>query len=85
MTHSLAFSGDGQRLITGGNPIRLFDSYNLQETASLRAEGSLLFGLSFSPDGNLIAVLNLEGVAQIWRAPSWVEISAAEKANQPSP
>jgi hypothetical protein len=57
-----------------------------QELITLAGEGSLTIGLRFSPDGNKLIALNLDSNQelrlQIWRAPSWAEIKAAEKAEK---
>jgi WD40 repeat protein len=55
---------------------------------TLSAEGSI-FGLTrFSPDGNTLGTESSDGTLNLWRAPSWEEINAAEakeKAGSPQP
>jgi len=81
---SVAFSPGGQRLITGGsNPddaVKLWDTDSWQELLTLEGTGSEFVEISFSPDGNSIGAMSGDGILQVWRAPSWAEIHAAEKA-----
>jgi len=87
--HDLDISPDGRRLATaagGAETIKLWDLHTHQELITLAGEGVLVLALRFSPDGNKIIGLNATSnndlYLQIWRAPSWAEIEAAEKARQ---
>jgi WD40 repeat protein/serine/threonine protein kinase len=79
---SVAFSPDGQRLATGStNPdeaLKLWDVDNWQEVLTLGAEGSGFDSTAFSRNGNFIATMSNDGILNLWRAPSWAEINAAE-------
>jgi len=82
---SVAFSPDGKRLVTGSDgkqAVKLWDTASWEGVIALEAEGSEFSLSGFSPDGNAIGSLSLNrtGVLHIWRAPSWAEIGAAEKA-----
>jgi WD40 repeat protein len=74
----IAFSADGQRLISaggGGEAVKLWDVGTLQELLNLDGAGSQLLAAKWSADGDVI----LAGAPwQAWRAPSWEEIEAAE-------
>ena len=79
---SVAFSPDGKRLIAGGsNPndtVRLWDTDSWQELLTLEGSGFYVGISAFSPDGNAIGTTSGDGILQVWRAPSWAEINAAE-------
>jgi WD40 repeat protein/serine/threonine protein kinase len=82
---SVAFSGDGKRLATGGGKeaLKLWDTESWQEVLTLEGQGSLFSSTTFSPDGNVIGTMNAPNpvdIVQLWRAPSWEEINAAEKS-----
>ena len=84
--HSVAFSPDGRRIAVGSDGIeavRLFDGESYEELLTFSAEGSLFDNLTFSPDSNVLGASNASGNLNFWRAPSWIEIAVAEKANKP--
>ncbi len=81
--HSAVFSPDGRRLVTGSGgieTIRLWDMESQEALLTLEGQGSVFRSSEFSPDGNVLGSMNLAGNLLVWRAPSWGEIDAAEKA-----
>jgi WD40 repeat protein len=80
--HSVTFAPDGRRLLTGNMPkegVKLWDLVTLQELVTFQTEGSWgSLWTGFSPDGNTLAAVSQEGPAYLWRAPSLIEIDAAE-------
>ncbi len=74
----VAFSPDGQRLITssgGREAVKVWDVSTRQELLTLPGVGSFLVLAAWSPDGEVITA----GVpSQVWHAPTWEEIAAAE-------
>jgi WD40 repeat protein len=81
---SVGFSPDGRRFATGGetprDAIKLWDTATQRELLTLRVDGLYFLTQGFSPDGNVLMATSLLGVAHLWRAPSWEDIAAAERA-----
>ncbi len=82
---SAAFSPDDKRLATGSygqEAVKLWDAESREQVLNLEGQGSLFNTIGFSPDGNILAAMNWNRVLHLWRAPSWAEIEAVEKAEQ---
>jgi len=86
---SVAFSPDGQRLVTGCEigmrlqPALVVWDYTIQrQLISLQSVGEFTGWTQFSPDGNTLLGLSWSGVADLYRAPSWEEIAAEEKEQE---
>jgi len=79
---SVAFSPDGRRMVTGSNgkgALMLWDVSTRQEIARFGTSISpVLNAIQFSPDGNIICAVEVEGTAYFLRAPSFERISALE-------
>lgn len=80
---SAALSPDGRRSATGGqsqkDAVKLWDLVARRELLTLQGEGQHFMHVAFSPDGNTLAAVSLDGIAHLWRAPSWAEIETAKK------
>ncbi len=80
----VTFSPDGRRLVsTGGvqDGAKLWDVKTRQELLTLPAEGSLLYYVEFTDDGNTLLTgpkRSVLGTWQFWRAPSWSMIGELE-------
>jgi WD40 repeat protein len=83
-TAGIAFSPDGRRLIStehGREAVRLWDVGTRQELLTLAGADPYLQKPRWSADGDVI----LAGAPwQVWSAPSWEEIAAAEAKDPPS-
>jgi WD40 repeat protein len=77
-----ALSSNNGRLATGGhgpgNAVVLWDLSARQPLLSLPGNGRFFFHIAFSPDENTLVAISMSGTAELWRAPSWAEIEAAE-------
>ncbi|MHC1767241.1 MAG: WD40 repeat domain-containing serine/threonine protein kinase [Verrucomicrobiia bacterium] len=83
-------SPDGRRLIiggmgAGGGTLQFWDLAVRREALSMRGEKSDFMALTFSPDGNILAATGFNGLAHLWRAPSWADIEAIERAKAVPP
>jgi WD40 repeat protein len=75
--HSVAFSMDGRRLVTGGSgleALRLWDIATGQQLLTLDADGSLFDQVAFSSSDCLLGSSTAFGALHIWRAPGWNQI-----------
>src|SRR5205814_6760120 len=70
---SLAFSPDGQRLVTGGDwgdlTVRVWDAKTGKELRRYAGHGGCVGCVAFFPDGQRIASASYDGTARIWGAP----------------
>ncbi len=87
--HSLGFSADGSRLVTGGTAteaITIWDLLSRERLLTLPAREDQLVRTEFSPDGNVLVAQcgrgTNPGALYFWRAPSWAEIEQAEAAER---
>ncbi len=84
--HSAAYSPDMQRLAigsTGEEAVTLWDAHNFERLLNLGSRAGAVAPVAFSPDGHVLAGQSnyaLDGTIHFWRAPSWAEIEAGERA-----
>ena len=76
----LAFSPDARTLASGANDgtIKLWNLASMQEAATLHGHEGPVSRVAFSPSGSLL-VSAAEGSVRLWKAPTFEEISAAER------
>jgi len=80
--HSAAFSPDGTRLAVssgGKETLKLWSVESHQELLTLESQESRFVQSAFSPDGNVLGALSMEGFLHLWRAPTRAEIEAVER------
>jgi len=87
--HGVAFSPDGQRLLSGGEDpkdvVRLLDLGSQRHVATLAGPPDEYWFLEISPDSNTLVAAGMRGTTLLWRAPSFEEIEEAEKKQSPPP
>jgi len=86
---SVTFSPDSRSLAAGGGgreSVKLWHVETGQELLTLPGKGSLLMDIAFAEGGNtlLLGRFQRPGSWQMWRAPSWEVIHAAEAKDTPS-
>ena len=83
---SVALNADASRLVAGAGEglIRIYDPVRALQLLTLRSDTAYLGKVRFMDDGNTLVSLGYGGL-QVWRAPSWAEIEAAEKADSKTP
>ena len=82
--HSVGFTPDGQRLVTGSTAqesITIWDQGNYERLLTFPTTDSGLNSTGFSPDGNVLVGRSGAGNVFFWRAPTFEEIAQAEAAS----
>ena len=69
--HALAFSKDGRLVVGEGTPsgsgdVKVFDIQSGQPTAAFIGPKDIVYAISLSPDGNLLAAGSADGKAYVW-------------------
>jgi WD40 repeat protein/tRNA A-37 threonylcarbamoyl transferase component Bud32 len=74
--HSVAFSSDGQRLVTGGfdNVLRVWDVASGQLIKTLRGHAGQVRSCCFSPDGKRVLSGDHNGQVKLWNIDDYEEV-----------
>jgi hypothetical protein len=86
--HSCRYIADGTRLLAGSHAseaIKIWETQSYNDVLTLEGEGDHFRGTQFSVDGSVLGAANGAGKIHLWRAPTWSEIEAREKANESAP
>jgi WD40 repeat protein len=90
--HSVAFSPDGKTVATGSTDqtVKLWNAATGQQLMTLREFKADLGSIRFSPDGTTLAAgressSSSQRTVQLWRAPSWEQITAVEAKENVEP
>jgi WD40 repeat protein len=75
----LSFSPDGKTLAScGDSRLKLWNTDTVQEILTLARFSSVGLATMFSADGSALSASQVDGHGQLWRAPSFEQIAAAE-------
>jgi len=82
---SVAFSPDGQRVVTGSadGTAKLWETASGRELLTLNGHNDQVLSVAFSPDGQNIATSSADGTAKVWEAarPEQVAVWEREEAD----
>jgi WD40 repeat protein len=74
-TVSVAFSPDGSRLVSAGNPgIKVWDAVTWQQISAPQGGEEEILSIAFSPDGRRLAAGSWDGAVKVWDATNWQEL-----------
>ncbi len=81
---SVAFSPDGQRIITGilDNTAKVREAASGPELLTLVEHSNWIWSVSYSPDGKQIVTSSMDGTAKVWEAATPQQVAAWQKEEQ---
>jgi hypothetical protein len=73
----VAFSPDGQRIVTGGRDqtAKVWELASGKELLTLKGHSGLVLSVAFSPDGQQIATGSGDGTAKVWEAATGQQVA----------
>ncbi len=81
----LAWSPDGRLLALGtSSGVQLYDPQSRQRQYYLGPPLALVYGLTFSPDGSLLAAALEDGTIRLWDTSTWQESTVLEGSGLPA-
>ena len=74
--HSVAFSPDGQRIVTGSwdRTAKVWDAASGTNLLTLKGHRDMIGSVDWSPDGRRIATASYDGTAKVWDAASGMDL-----------
>ena len=74
---SVAFSPDGQRIVTGSEDktAKVWEAASGKELLTLKGHSDEIWSVAFSPDGQRIVTGSLDNTAKVWEAASGTNCS----------
>jgi WD40 repeat protein/serine/threonine protein kinase len=83
-TASIAFSPDGHRLVSAGDPaIKVWDAVTWQELSGPGGGKDEVESIAFSPGGDRLAAGSMDGTIKVWDAATWRELHQLEPHSGP--
>src|SRR5206468_2908460 len=83
--HSVAFSPDGKRIVSGSadKTLKVWDATSGQETLTLKGHTGAVHSVAFSPDSKrIVSGSGDSGTLKVWNLKHWEEKSG-KKAQKP--
>ena len=76
--YSVAFSPDGQRIVTGSydKTAKVWDSVGGKELLTLRGHGDRVVSVAFSPEGLRLVTGSMDGTSRVWEAATVEQVAA---------
>ena len=80
----MAFSPDGQRIVTGSDDrtAKVWEAASGRELLTLKGHSSEIWSVAFSPDGQRIVTGSRDQTAKVWEAASGRELRHAQGAQR---
>ena len=81
---SVAFSPDGQRIVTGSEDrtAKVWEAASGHELVTLKGHSNGILSVAFSPDGQRIVTGSLDQTAKVWEAANGQELLHAQGAQR---
>jgi WD40 repeat protein len=74
--YSIAYSPDGQRIVTGSDDYtaKVWDAKTGTELLTLKGHTNWVYSIAYSPDGQRIVTGDANGKTKVWDAKTGVEV-----------
>jgi len=84
IVYSVAFSGDGQRIVTGSrdHATKVWEAASGRELLTLKGHGREVTSVAFSPDGQRIVTGSFDETPKVWEAAGAGQVAAWQEQEQ---